>query len=154
MALLKCLLPCWRQVGTLVQLFFFFFSSSAVSESQTSYRELKVPRGNVSRASGRKLKALSRSFATLLTIVIKWLLIHCLVSALLLYCEVHRIRVMFDLIHCVTSTCHSVCHTVKINIWWMNEFNINVLTIVIENYGTSYWLLFEQGHFEILWTTC
>ena len=35
----------------------------------------------------------------------------------------------------------------------MNTFYINI-TKVVENYGTTFQLLFEQGHFEIVWTAC
>lgn len=143
------------KVGVWVQLGAFFFY--VVSASQTSHREVQVARGNAPRDSGRKMKALPNYFATLLTIVIKWLLIHSLFSIILLHCKDHRIRILFDFIPlCPKYLSQCLSHMI-INIWWMkkmNEFNINVLIIVVEKYCISYWLFFEQGHFEIVWASC
>lgn len=112
------------------------FSFYVVSESQTSHREVQVARGNAPRDSGRKMKALPNYFATLLTIVIKWLLIHSLISVILLYCKEHRIRIIFNFIPLCPkylSQCLSHNDNNYLISERLDEFNINVLTIVVES---------------------
>ena len=67
-------------------------------------------------------------FATLLKTVIKWLLINYLIFVLLLYCEVHRTKIMFDLI-LLCPKYLLPCVAYSSNTFLMNEFNVNVLTI-------------------------
>lgn len=106
MFLLNCLAPCWKQAESWIQLGPSIFlcdlriSPCALSNQGVKLLpgKLKAPRGNVPRILRRKLKALSVSFATLLMIAKKWLMINYLLSALLPYYKVHRTRIMFDLI--------------------------------------------------------